>query len=164
MNTQKLWIVVILILVLALTGYAFSMNKAIAPSNETVTPSSSEARLPVLVEPSATENAAPVTTVTLTDAGFSPAIVTVSLGETVRFVNASSRGMWVGSDDHPTHTEYDGTSTREHCADGAATNGTFDQCTASPTQSRYEYTFRKTGIFGYHNHVGASSVGTVIVK
>lgn len=105
-----------------------------------------------------------VTVVTLTDAGFTPSTVTVAVGDTVRFVNDSSRGMWVGADEHPTHTEYDGTSTREHCVNGTAVGGTFDQCASTPRGSSWEFTFTRAGTFGYHNHTGASSVGTVIVR
>ena len=102
--------------------------------------------------------------VTLTDNGFSPTSITIARGETIRFVNDSSRNMWVGADEHPTHTEYDGTSTREHCANGMNTGASFDQCTAVAKGAFWDYTFEKSGTFGYHNHVGASNTGTVVVQ
>ena len=157
MNTKTAWIAVVVILILAFAWYAFSANEATAPT-ETATSTSPSAEQG-MEEP--TENE---TLVTLTDDGFSPARVTVSAGETVRFVNQSSRPMWVGSDEHPTHTEYDGTTTREHCADGTNVNGTFDQCAGAPTGSSWEYTFLKSGTFGYHNHLGAAHTGTVVVQ
>ncbi len=98
------------------------------------------------------------TTVTYTDTGFSPASVTVKKGQSVTFVNAGTGRMWVGADEHPSHTQYSGTARQEHCPD---TTGTaFDQCGVS---ERYTFTFAKTGTWGYHNHVGASHSGTVIV-
>ena len=103
-------------------------------------------------------------TVTYGDAGFSPAPISIVAGDTVRFVNNSSHGMWVASDAHPTHAEYDGTNTREHCANGAATNGTFDQCAAAEAGSTYSFTFPKAGTFEYHNHARASDAGTIVVK
>jgi plastocyanin len=153
MNTKAFWIVLIAVLAIAIAAVALSADRAVAPADtveETAT---------------TTESASDdVTVVTLTDAGFAPATVTVDAGDTVRFVNESSRGMWVGSDDHPTHTDYDGTSTREHCADGKSTNGTFDQCAAIDGGGSWDYMFQKSGTFGYHNHVGAANTGTVIVR
>lgn len=158
MNTKILWIVVIALIIIGGGWYALSAKKAAAPTEETA----------VTTEPAPTQEVAAdadyVALVTLTDSGFTPASVTVSAGDTVRFRNDSSRGMWVGSDEHPTHTDYDGTSTREHCAEGANTTGTFDQCASSNAGTTWDYTFTKSGSFGYHNHVGASSKGTIVVN
>lgn len=101
--------------------------------------------------------------VTYSDEGFSPAAITVRVGDTVRFTNESSGGMWVGVDEHPTHTEYDGTSTREHCADGVPTSDVFDQCTRNQPGESWDYRFMKAGTFEYHNHAQASHGGTVTV-
>lgn len=165
MNTKTVWIVLIAVLLIAIAAYAFSTNRAVAPSDTQETASSTDTSPAPEGDTAGEEDGGPAfTVITLTDSGFSPATVTVRAGETVRFVNESSRGMWVGSDDHPTHTEYDGTTTREHCADGTATNGTFDQCASVPAGSFWDYTFERAGTFGYHNHVGASNTGTVVVQ
>lgn len=158
MNLKSIW-VIIAVLAIVIGGYVLLFANA-EPSTE-VSPTEESGVQTTDMEMSDDSS---MTVVTLTDTGFSPESVTIAQGQTVRFVNSSSRGMWVGSDDHPTHTEYDGTSTREHCADGIATNGTFDQCTAGPTGTYWEYTFDKSGTFGYHNHVGASHSGTIIVQ
>jgi len=99
----------------------------------------------------------PAATVTYEDGQFSPQTVTIKQGQTVRFESVGGN-MWVGVDQHPTHTEYDGTSLREHC------NGqqkSFDQCEVGDT---YSFTFDQAGEFGYHNHVNPSAGGTVIVQ
>jgi len=99
-----------------------------------------------------------VNTVRLTDSGFSPERLTVSKGTTVTFINQTSGGMWVGADEHPSHTSYAGTSRSEHCPD---TTGTaFDQCGNGNT---YSFTFGKTGTWEYHNHVSSSARGAIIV-
>lgn len=152
MNTKVAWIAVVVVLALALVWYFVGAQRAAAPTDFSSLSGSSET--------SATQT----TTITLTDAGFEPRSVTIAMGQTVRFVNESSRGMWVGSDEHPTHTEYDGTSTREHCADGTNTQGNFDMCTAVASGGSWEFTFDKPGTFGFHNHVGASHTGTIIVE
>ncbi len=105
-----------------------------------------------------------VVTVTYTEQGFSPQSVSIGVGDTVHFVNSSSHSMWVGVDEHPTHTKYDGTSTKEHCEQGKNTNGTFDACAPLSAGTSYGFKFTKSGTFPYHNHVRAASVGTVIVK
>ena len=99
-------------------------------------------------------------TVVLTDSGFEPADITVEQGETVTWVNEGSTPMWVGSDRHPTHTDYAGSSLREHCENGDQTSAAFDQCS---TGDRFSFTFEKTGEWGYHNHQPFVSGGTVTV-
>ncbi len=98
-------------------------------------------------------------TITYTDAGFAPGVVTIDKGTTVTFVNKSSGQMWVGSDPHPIHTDFSGTTTKNHCPDVTAT--AFDQC---GTGTSFSFTFDKIGSWKYHNHVSASKVGVIIVK
>ena len=99
-------------------------------------------------------------TVTYSDAGFSPKIVTLRVGDTVHFVNSSSNDLWVASNEHPTHTEFDGTTKDEHCPNGAS----LDQCARSAPGTSWDYTFTKAGTFGYHNHAESDHTGTVIVE
>lgn len=100
-----------------------------------------------------------VKTVTYTNDGFSPSTITIKQGDTVRFVNQSSTdNMWVGSDIHPTHTQYAGKSSSD------CLGSSFDQCTAVGSGSVFEFTFDHVGTWGYHNHVRASKRGTVIVQ
>lgn len=98
-------------------------------------------------------------TVRYTDSGFNPREVSVDTGDTVRFVNESSQSMWVASDRHPTHTQYDGTSLRQHCAEDA--DRVFDQCQSGDT---YTFIFEKSGEWSYHNHDRASDGGVVKVN
>ncbi len=86
-------------------------------------------------------------TVQYTDSGFVPATVTVKKGTTVTFKNTSSRGMRVASAVHPTHQLLPG----------------FDQLKSVEKGGMYEYTFTKVGTWKYHNHVGLSDTGTVVV-
>lgn len=44
--------------------------------------------------------------VTYTNEGFIPQYFNIQLGETVRFINASSLPMWVASGPHPIHTDF----------------------------------------------------------
>ncbi len=98
------------------------------------------------------------TTVTYGADGFTPKSVTIKKGAAVTWKNASGERMWIGSNEHPTHTLYDGTSLKQHCATGAA--AAFDQCQSGES---YSVTFTKTGSFDYHNHAHTNDGGTVIV-
>lgn len=96
-------------------------------------------------------------TVMYTEQGFSPSALSVERCDTVVW-ESEDGGMWVASDTHPTHTQYDGTSRIQHCPNDGEV---FDQCGSG---SSYSFTFRKTGEFGYHNHELASHGGTVVVE
>ena len=101
------------------------------------------------------------TVVTYTGEGFRPQEVTVEQGETVVWQSEASTPMWVGSDQHPVHSEYAGSSLREHCSSGDQTSAAFDQCS---TGERFSFTFEKEGEWGYHNHRYSQHTGTVIVE
>ena len=119
-----------------------------------------------------TSTATTSATVSYTYSGFSPSSLVVPLGGTVRFVNQSTKGMWVASDPHPTHTAYSGTSLSQHCPD--TNNTSFDECAAlAPSvrsvdnpynaPSAFAFTFNKEGTWKYHNHLDPSQTGTIIV-
>ena len=97
--------------------------------------------------------------VTYTDQGFSPQELSLNLGDTVTFTNTSTGPMWVGSDAHPTHVLYSGTTLKDHCPD--TTDTAFDQCSRGDT---YSFTFTKAGTWKYHNHSKAAFGGTIEVK
>ncbi len=82
-----------------------------------------------------------------TNAGFSPQVLHVKLGETVTFRNDTTSDLWVASNPHPTHTGLNGFD-----ADGGMGLG-----------ETYLYTFNKLGTFGYHNHLKSSAAATIIV-
>jgi len=100
------------------------------------------------------------TVITHTNSGFSPETVTVEAGETVVW-ESETGNMWVASDQHPTHTEYSGTSRTEHCQNGDQTSAAFDQCS---TGNSFSFTFEKTGEWSYHNHENSFQGGTVVVE
>jgi len=96
-----------------------------------------------------TKNSLPSSaTITYTDEGFSPTTVQVSKGETVLFINKSSKPMWVASVVHPAHTVLP----------------TFDQFETAGFDESYSCTFEQRGTWEYHDHVNASKTGTIIVR
>ncbi len=160
MKQGTIWAVVIVVILILAGWWYFSMNQnQEAVVNETGDVAGDENQF---VDESKDGAADPVTEVTVryTADGFAPALVTVKKGTKVTFVNESGGNMWVGADEHPTHTSYDGTSKNDHCIDGVPSTTSFDQCVSGAS---YSFVFSKVGTWAYHNHAGASDKGTVVV-
>ena len=79
----------------------------------------------------------PSATVHMTDEGYSPRVLEIEQGQTVEFVNDSSRDYWPASDPHPIHTGYPG----------------FDAGKTILPGESWDFTFNRAGRFGYHNHL-----------
>jgi plastocyanin len=100
-------------------------------------------------------------TIYFTGSDFQPSSLTIEQGDTVTWINNASTSMWVASDQHPTHTEYEGSTLREHCQNGDQTTSAFDQCS---TGDEFSFTFEKTGEWSYHNHQPFARGGTITVR
>lgn len=157
MNSRFLWILLVIMVVLIGAWFVYGRSNGTSETATTTSVGSVTPHTPATTTPE-------TLTITYTDEGFSPTSVTINVGDTVRFVNRSSGDFWVASDEHPTHTNYDGTATRDHCADGVKTNDSFDQCVRSAPSTSWSYTFEKAGSFDYHNHARAAHGGTIIVR
>lgn len=96
--------------------------------------------------------------VVYTDEGFDPDTITVNSGETVRWINNSSRNMRVASAVHPTHTLYPAKS-GDDCL-----GSSFDACVGVAQGGSWEFTFDEIGSWKYHDHLNASKTGTVEVN
>lgn len=87
------------------------------------------------------------TVVSMTRSGFEPSSLTIKSGDTVTFVNNDTRTRQPASDPHPSHTGLAG----------------FDADDGVPAGGQYQFTFTRTGTFGYHDHLFSSLKGTVTV-
>jgi len=90
-------------------------------------------------------------TVTFSDSGVSPSTVTIKSGESLTWVNNSSKSVQVGSANHPTHT-----LNRE------LTSGEF--VTELAPGASATVTLTKKGTWGYHNHLDPSVTDKVVVE
>ncbi len=125
------------------------VNENQSPNQNTQTPNSS----------GSAEN---TKTITYTDAGYTPSTITVKVGDTVTFQNNSSRPMWTASDMHPVHSAYPGSSVQK-C--GTAEQSTiFDACTGIQPGQSWSFTFAEAGTWGFHNHLGPSDTGEIVVQ
>jgi plastocyanin len=147
--------IVVLIIIIAGGWYFLSKAPGGEPSEATTS------QVPVIGEIVADTVVTSGATVMYTDQGFSPASITIEQGQTVTWINRSSKDMWVASAMHPTHMVYDGTTLKEHCATNAETS--FDACHVFSPAAPYSFTFDKVGTWKYHDHIDASKFGTVIV-
>lgn len=110
------------------------------------------ARAPAKTETPRTSSPSPsptvkTVTVELTGAGFSPATVTVAIGDTVRFVNVEPLPHWPASGVHPTHQVCPGFDARRGLAQGEA----------------YSFTFTEAKTCPFHDHLFPQMRGTVII-
>lgn len=97
----------------------------------------------------------------VTPGGFEPAEVTVPLGTTIYFENVGDSEHWPASDNHPSHTLFDGSDLQEHCQAGSPP--TFDSCHGLTAGQSWGYTFTQEGTFTYHDHLWPHLTGTITV-
>lgn len=82
-----------------------------------------------------------------TEAGFSPERLVVHKGDMVIFRNASETPSWPASDLHPSHGTYPAFDPQEPLAPG----------------TDWTFVFDTAGTWGFHDHLAANEVGTVVV-
>ena len=87
--------------------------------------------------------------VTYTDSGFIPPVINVNAGDSVTFINSSSKPLWITGG--------------ENLVEDAEFYRGFDQGKSMSTGGTYVFSFTKVGVWGYKNlnqesHLGAISV------
>lgn len=88
------------------------------------------------------------TTIRITAQGFDPQRVEIAKGETVEFVNEDIKPHWPASAVHPYHTQCPG----------------FDALRGLSQRERYQYTFLKSQICSFHDHLNPSFTGVITIK
>jgi plastocyanin len=87
------------------------------------------------------------TIVRMTEDGFVPSELFITVGTTVRFVNEDEYWHWPASDLHPTHGVYAAFDSRKGIAPGA----------------EWAFTFDQAGTWGMHDHLIPYVVGSITV-
>ncbi len=154
-NSRMIWIVVAVIVVVGAVLIFLNINpSANTSSNTTIDMNSASTASTTPENPMSA-------TVAHDSNGFSPDTVTVAIGATVTWANSGTGQMWVATNAHPTHTDYDETSRTAHCTAGYTGPTPFDECRGGDS---YSFTFTKAGTFGYHNHLNPNETGAIIVQ
>ena len=104
------------------------------------------ALVPGLVIAHGTDSHAPIV-ISVTDEGFVPSELTITVGETVTFENDSQYDVWPASDNHPTHEAYPA----------------FDPKRPLLPNTAWSFTFTETGGWAMHNHLNPDQVGMIQV-
>jgi plastocyanin len=132
---KPMYIVIVVVGLIIVGGGALLLrpNKTTQKATQTVSTASTQAE---------------TKTVTYTDSGYSPASITIKVGDSVTFKNQSSSDVRTASNPHPIHTGLKG----------------FDAGRGYAPGEDYTFTFTKVGTFGYHNHLNPSDGGTIIVQ
>jgi plastocyanin len=156
MNKNLIIFVVIIIMIIG--GVFLFKSPQPAPTSEQTASVSSVTTTEEKTEPSPATKESSTLVVTYTDEGFSPKEIAINKGGAVKFINNSSRGLWVGANNHPTHTLYP-----EHSASDCL-GSSFDTCKPIANGESWEFTFDQVGSWGYHNHVRARDLGVVVVQ
>lgn len=102
------------------------------------------------------------TVVYLHDDGYKPANIAVKPGTKVVFENAGTQAHWPASDNHPSHTLYDGTTLEEHC--GSNNNDSFDACGSIAQGDAWSFVFDEEGTYQFHDHLWPHLRGSVKVE
>lgn len=137
MNSKFLLIIVVL--AVAVGGFMILGNKKSTPAPL--------AQPEAIATPTQTQPKEEITTVTLTDTGFTPKDITVKAGTKVVWTNSSGKDATVSSDNHPTHLLYP-----------FLTLGKFSDGTS------LEVVVEKAGTYSYHNHLNSSETGTITAE
>jgi len=135
-----IWVVVAVVVLIGVGSYLALYNNNSPVSNGAQSSSSS-------ASPSSNDTKQAVATITYSDHGFSPSSTTVKSGDTVAIVNSSSNSLQMDSGPHPEHT--DDTDLNVGLVDAGQTK---------------TFTVKKTGTFGFHNHLNPSDEATIIVQ
>lgn len=147
MTRSKAIIIIVILLALAGGAFALTQDKDKEPAAKTTTTQETKAEPAAAESATSGQSTSEVTIITYGDNGFSPTKITVKSGTTVTIKNESSHGLQFDSDPHPAHTD----------------NKELNVNTVSPGASE-TFVVKRTGTFGYHNHLNPSDTGTIVVE
>jgi plastocyanin len=141
-SATKAIVLVVIVALLGVGGYALFHKSSY---NTTSPTTNSSGQSPAAS--SSTDTAPVAATITFTDSGFSPALVTVKSGDTIRITNKSSQPIQVDSNPHPAHT--DDTELNVGAVDAGASK---------------TFVLTTKGTWGYHDHLSPGFTGRINVE
>ena len=97
-----------------------------------------------------------------TDEGYAPSSLAIEHGQSVTFMNDSSRETWPAFAMHPTHTAYPGSGIEKCDTDNDP--GIFDACHGLKPGESWSFTFDEVGTWKYHDHLNGGNFGSITVE
>lgn len=146
--SKNIWIGLIVIIALILAGWYFIQSQKPQPTAPATQVQPETTPTTTSASPSETEEMQQnKTVVNITSTGFSPANITINVGDSVTWMNNDSANHTITSAPHPTHTAYP-----------PLTLGVI-----KPEESK-SLTFPTAGTYKYHDHLNPSLTGSVTVE
>jgi len=100
----------------------------------------------------------PVVVISYTNDGYTPSVVGIKKGKTVRFTNNSQdQETWPASAVHPTHSIY------PEKKESDCLGSSFDACRGLKPGESWDFTFNTAGEWRFHDHLHAAKTGVVNV-
>ncbi len=149
MNTTQRIVIGIILCIVVVAGVYFVQSPPVTPAKQ----------LAVSVE---TNPKTPSAVITMDDNGYTPNIVTIKAGESVEWVNKSTKDFWPASNIHPTHSLYPD-SNIFRCLTPEEPN-IFDACLPIESGKTYSFTFKYVGEWKYHDHLRPNKTGIIRVE
>lgn len=164
MQKAIVWVLGLIIIIGAWFLFTTDSNKAVEPP-QGGEPQAERAGVNAGLEAPATNTegsqsgaaVVPAAVITYTDAGFNPASIAITKGQTVRWMNNSSASVWPASAVHPTHGVYPQKSSSD------CLGSSFDSCRGLAKGESWDFIFSSVGSWKFHNHLNASKTGSVTV-
>jgi plastocyanin len=147
MTRGKYIVIIVILLALAGGAVALAKNKDKEPAASNTTAQDTKTNQAATDNTASGQSTGETATITYSDNGFSPSTITVKSGTTVTIKNTSSHGLQFDSDPHPAHTDDEELNVNSVPEGGSET-----------------FVVKRTGTFGYHNHLNPSDTGTIVVE
>ena len=151
---QKLLIVLLVLVIAFMVVFVFG-NKDAGEETQSPSPTPAITSTPVTTQEGdsnggedTTQDLPQTRVIEIFDDGFRPSSLTISVGDTVQFVNEGTRNHWPASGVHPTHNICKG----------------FDALRELQPGESYEHTFNEAKTCPMHDHLNLSITGSIVVE
>lgn len=149
MNTTQRIVIGIILCIVVAAGIYFVQSPPVTPTRQLAAAVQANPKAPSAV-------------ITMDDDGYMPGTVTIKAGESVEWVNKSTRDFWPASNIHPTHSLYPDSSIFK-CLTPEEPN-IFDACLPIESGTTYSFTFNHVGEWRYHDHLRPNKTGIIRVE
>ncbi len=149
MNTTQRIVIGIIVCIVVVAGMHLVQSPQVTPARQLAASVQANPKVPAVV-------------IVMDETGFTPDTVTINAGESVEWVNKSTKDFWPASNMHPTHSIYPDSSIFK-CLTPEEPN-IFDACSPLSPGKSYSFTFMYKGEWRYHDHLRPNKTGIIRVE